>query len=932
MHSHLDIKVNGKSLVIPEDSSLSVVEKNPMFNDVPFFSYPMQIPVEGNREVLKNIAHRDSDMRAMDLEHADAGIFADGLPLNHGQVITQDGSEIKDTFEFNIDAQQQSFSELIGDLECRDVRVKDDILIGEKIGKIKFNGTIHAWEERDIFDNGWDPTPIYHGGEVAVPSQTIMSTFTTEKEFEIDAPQALGFSFPGRCAGFPAAGVDANGNPIVLESFINTSQPYPFPYCNARVAYAHPDVKVNSDGTRETDGIVKGNVKGTQKEDFGQYWCLDADRPQSGLCFYVLYFLDCLFEQLGVAFDKTDLLQVEDMKRLVFFTTHCKYDEREIRTEQYPEGKKLTDGEIQEWLNSRNCGGTIDFTVWAGHTQRGRMSDAESLPYTRDHEEMAYYDLQEEYPMTPGTPFSYSQLFDYVDCYYSYTPRSLYHVMYYRCLSGNISAETEIYEMYANSENFPAAAVSSVISSLENSFGIRFLYDPEKKTVTARLLRDIYKEKKVNQFSAKVLNMLPINQKITGVRMKYSAESDAKEQKNNVRYGVKDYDTDYDYIDFPEDRTILDMTYEEINNANIVTSTNRNVYVDKTTGNVFRIKIDAEAEDAYSLHPVLFQVGQFKGVDLGDCSEKNEDFVKEFSSEFTPLTLNVINAQEYNDDHTGNVSPILAPFLDVDMENETVPHVIKSSSEIDIGSLRNTCAYPQNVQLSLRQTLLLAESYDPTQTDSGNSPLQDIDWGLTIGVMRGGGSDAEIINFDRGYDGFDNSRWKDVVATYELTSDTMDLKGAIFDYNGSDAGDGGGERFSLAIRSWASFVYYVDSDGKLHISRDVSLAGTPVSSGSETVWQIPCDDDERDQQGNIVNKIRSRGLLDTFMREHFYALLHRKPFEIPVEATIAQLLDIRNHWSEKYVIDGKVGWINKISYNINKATGVTDVKLEFYSL
>ena len=127
MHSHLDIKVNGKSLVIPDDSSLSVEEKNPMFNDVTFFSYPMQIPVEGNREVLKNIAHRDSDMRAMDLEHADARIFADGLPLNHGQVITQDGSEIKDTFEFNIDAQQQSFSDLIGDLECRDVRVKDDL-------------------------------------------------------------------------------------------------------------------------------------------------------------------------------------------------------------------------------------------------------------------------------------------------------------------------------------------------------------------------------------------------------------------------------------------------------------------------------------------------------------------------------------------------------------------------------------------------------------------------------------------------------------------------------------------------------------------------------------------------------------------------------------------------------------------------------------
>ena len=147
MHSHLDIQINEQSLVLPDDFSLSVSEQNPMFNDVSFFSNPASIPTKGNMAVLKNIAHRDSNMRAMDLEHADARIFADGLPLNHGQVITQDGSEIKDTFEFNIDAQQQSFSELIGDLECQDVAVKDDLLIGQQIGRIEgsYNCTPQLW-------------------------------------------------------------------------------------------------------------------------------------------------------------------------------------------------------------------------------------------------------------------------------------------------------------------------------------------------------------------------------------------------------------------------------------------------------------------------------------------------------------------------------------------------------------------------------------------------------------------------------------------------------------------------------------------------------------------------------------------------------------------------------------------------------------------
>ena len=52
-----------------------------------------------------------------------------------------------------------------------------------------------------------------------------------------------------------------------------------------------------------------------------------GDRPQSGICFYVLYFLDCLFAHLGVSFDNSALMAVEDMRHLCFFTTHCKYDE-----------------------------------------------------------------------------------------------------------------------------------------------------------------------------------------------------------------------------------------------------------------------------------------------------------------------------------------------------------------------------------------------------------------------------------------------------------------------------------------------------------------------------------------------------------------------------------------------------------------------------
>ena len=1166
MHSHLDIKVNGKSLVIPEDSSLSVEEKNPMFNDVTFFSYPMQIPVDGNREVLKNIAHRDSNMRAMDLEHADARIYADGLPLNHGQVITQDGSEIKDTFEFNIDAQQQSFSELIGDLECQDVDITDKkILIGEKIGKIDYDYNYYAEESM------WE-------------SETGVTTIIANKSGNgsgiMDAPQALGFSIPARTEGFPLAVKSTDGkseshggvtfyDPKITESFINVWRPYPFPYCNSRVAYAHPDAKRNDDGTYETEGVVKGNNKGARSEDYGQYWCLDADRQQSGICFYVLYFLDCLFEQLGVTFDNTELLEVEDFARLCFFTTKCEYDS--VETDKV--FNNLT--EVNDWLRSRNCGGQIAFTIEVGrpsqHYTNYSIFYGNDFPtsYTTDSQGHLYIEQLCEEVGTAITDYD--------------------HWVYQKNFTRKLDAtfqitEAKVNEMYANSKNFPNASVSSVISSLENSFGIRFLYDPEKRHVTARLLRNIYQERRMINFNGKVLSMTPMNEKITGFRMAYSAESDSKEQRQNVRNGVKDYDTEYDYIEYPEGRTVLNLNYVQI--AQLVTPTNMNVYIDKTTGNTYRVKINSDAEDSMTLRPVLFQVAQNKGIEVGDCSERNKDYVREMVSEFIPLQVNVINAKDYNNDESGNTAPILAPFLDVDMEHEYLEKNIQSVAFYDAmpemskikswqGHREVGKAFPDGVQMLATMRMWLSENYDPTQTDNGNSPLQNIDWGLTIGVMRGpgagygyteeetgsgessetetieisefnftlalyyflsdvfygkettkvskitmtearaklaelegnpsygpeyiiidstgynikkfkdaidtliglgmnpaitlqynvltniyylavnrqkdilfyrinnkriakyelvwevdqrfasevtggkydmvqydqpkfkemlnentangtwpinqvvidkcdltygqlrdyfnemgyikayngrvfwtsylwynlldriigttgpsgsgGGSSvsttgSQIINYDKNYDGFGNDKWLQTIGAYVLTSDCMDLKGFTFDYNSNDVGTGFGERFSLQIRSFAAFVYYIDATGKMHISKDLSLAGKPVDGDSGYTWTIPCNNDEYDDEGNIETKIRSRGLYDTFLRPHSHFLLNRKPFKVKTIAAVAQLLDIRNHWEDKYVIEGKVGFINAVKYTIEKATGVNEAELEFYSL
>jgi hypothetical protein len=230
----------------------------------------------------------------------------------------------------------------------------------------------------------------------------------------------------------------------------------------------------------------------------------------------------------------------------------------------------------------------------------------------------------------------------------------------------------------------------------------------------------------------------------------------------------------------------------------------------------------------------------------------------------------------------------------------------------------------QMVDFYVSETLNLIESYDPSQTDDGNSPLQGIDWGLSIALMRGGGTDATIENFDYGYDGFNNAKWRISPGVYAMSSDSLDILGNEFDYNGTQSGTGGGERFSLKICAYKPFRYkYVR--GKIFVSTN------PKEWENDPTWLIPCAADRRNLLGQIETKIVSRGLYDTFMAPHAHFYLHRKVFEVKALCTMAELTDIRNHWNLLWDIDGRIGLINKVNYTVNADSGVGEATIEFFS-
>lgn len=862
MESKLSVEINGKNLNLPSDFSIDLEDVNPYFNDNESFSYEVPVSVEENRSVFKDVDDVQSDKRLVDLENASMRLKVNGMPFRSGKLQTSEDTEVSDEISISMVSAIKTLTDMIGDKNCQDIPVKDRIQIGEMIGNVKvdceFNYTFYQKSKGKDGFLSWSSATI--SGEGGPES--------TSNEIEL---QALGFSFPGICqtsSGEIAQKKD--GKPVVSKSFINVSDEYPLAsYCNARVCYTH--YKQNMDGT-------SGDTVSTS-ETYDPYYILEADRMQSGVCFYVLYFLDCLFNALGLNYDNEDLLSVGDMKRLCFFTTHCKYDiERKYPDKTDYDFQDTTS--INEWLSSRNTKGNLS-------TSYEQTKKLESVTINGQT-----YNIGDELPNGLGK----------------------LNEAGFTVQDPKISVKANIMNMYANSKNFPDESVSTVIDSLWASFGIRFLVDYDKESVKAVFIRDLFRDTSDPiVLKCDIIDTpVKLNEKITGVRMRYSAESDNDEKKYNITSGSTDYDTNYDYIDYSKVDTSLD--YLEIIKKQ--SSSDKTCYIDLNTGNRYRIKVNADAENVAELKPSIFEVGGFTGVEIGDCSSENEDYIIELTSDFEPIIPNDVNGKkekqigssqtstlysdnssvpdEYKTIEVSNVNAtdreqILAMFVDEDMWHENIPMTIQNA----IGS--------DHADFYLNENLTTDEAYDVTSSEDGNSPLQTTDWGLAIGVMRGGGSDATIQTYDWNYDGHGNSKWRTVAGKYAMSSDSMDNWGSQYDYNGTQTGIGDDERFSLKIRS------YIEKDGK-----------------------ILCNDDQRDEEGNIETKVRTRGLYDTFMSEYAHFLLNRKKLQVKFRCEVAELTNIQ--WGKRYNIGGYIGWINKLSYTISAEEGLGVVTAELYQL
>lgn len=568
--------------------------------------------------------------------------------------------------------------------------------------------------------------------------------------------------------------VPVNQDLTMSYSYPNVSFPYDtsHPYCNVRIC-----VKRTDDYNPDLDV---------------PYWVYDADRSWSGTCFYVAYFLDCLFNHLGITIKENNLPNVDDMLRLAFFTTKCEH-------------------ELGESVST----------------------DSVSVPGK-----------------------SYANLSMRIEGYSSAT------------------FNPKCYKVYATNKNFPSTDVSSVLESLFNAFGLKIIYSPTENKASLYYIRDILKDNSV--------------EKVEGIKIQSQSIAYSKVKGVKMTYGGDEKDTAYNYSEWGQVEVRED--YKDI--VKNITAFDKTCYVNKDTGNKYRIKISEEAEkegDVNKLYPSLFEVGQFVEFVRGKDEEPNT----ELKISFTPVIENDVTLDSLKDSVANITSQRLAVLVDAEMKEPSKKWQGTSYTFIDDdGNTDKTKSDMIKVKYENDQY------YDVTANEK--NPLLTLDSGFALGVMRGPGSEAGTEVFLENYDGNGNDAWTTVVADYAFTSDTMDAYGNRYDYNGTAEGGVADQENSISL--------------KTHIQTAHEL-GLKDEDGNEIDWGIDA-------------QAAKRGLADRFMSEYMYFLLHRKTVSMDVDTTLSQLTSLS--WFKQLHIHDTVGRLKSRKYTLSN-DGVSDMSVELYT-
>lgn len=795
-----------KFAVLPDGASITLTDTNEIFASGDVWSHSFTLNVYANAHIFGTSGDMHGSRLHEQINKRKARLWVMGIPLYMGFLKLDDEVEVDGNGNVDVafESGQKTFDDMIEGAKANQVPLMNDIEIGMALWRkryTKFNVKLEAsveldtptWSDRKVFSG-----PVNNGNWI---------TFEYDGEEDGNSVQ----EYPRMV--FPNGTFYSrhDGDVIWSENCINTDFPYSedengtplHPYCNVALCYQKYGYE-----HKDKYGNVTTDYSSEPEAQRG-YEYMPANRVNSAPNFYVIYWIRCLMKHLCIHVDENQMLDVEDLKRLFFVNTKVAYEEpKKLRTVEY----NARYGQYKPYSNHPSV--IPEYLNPEKNVNREESGFAGlNAKFTDTHSDV-----------TNPVSVTISDVQEWSDEDTSYY----------------LEKNNWFHRAFATSECFPNVEISDIIKAIEDGFGVRFLFSDSYKRVRIVLLRNIFRSRDVQHIDCDITEFSKTENSIRGFKMTYGESEDThfyyKGFADLLPHKKELWVDNSDKHDYSQWN--LDADYSKI--INKISAFDKTCYVTPNNGNAYGIKVDKDAKRYDELHPSLFEYAGYMDAEDGDCTGE-EETIETVTVGFKPAIMNDLNMDAERgkngtppvkkqrfalfvdesmqprrcnylnpEDHDyfndpQNIYLVDALYFDGSPASSMKADGIVKPGEFAVRSdmyahLDNATAKIRYSQWSVSVTtdimfdidghinegcrLYLQDNFEPNE--DGVNPIEKHDWGLTLGIMRGSGSDAHVnYTFDWD-DGENNDTWYiEPGSSVTAHPDTCDNYGNEWDYNAS---------------------------------------------------------------------------------------------------------------------------------------------------
>lgn len=940
---------------LPEDTVITITDTSEIFASGDVWSYPFTLNVHANAHIFGTSGDIHGSMMHEQIDHRRARLWVEGVVVAFGYLKLGSEAQVSGNGDVDVtlESGQKTFDDMIDGVKANQVPMMNDVQIGYALKRTR-KSTVHMKMNLVLHT-------LHDNLEGAMSDGPEADSVTFNLDGDVEAIQ----EFPRMM--FPKSdAVNITTYTTDSKSYTNTDLPYTEdedgtptnPFCNVALCYQRYSYE-----KKDVTGRIERNYDSDPEAQRG-YDYMPANRVNSAPNFFVLYWLRCLMEHLSIHIDENQMMGVEDLRRLFFVNTNCEYEER--KDYKYVLGNR--DSLLAEQIYPQDIGFTgvnevelgvkhIDIDIQTRYLQpvpEGLQEEFDRI--VNEKKRVLGYDV-----VATDTVLKTGQKIEYYD--------------------NNNKMEAA----YASKNCFPNVDIKEVIQTIEDAFGVRFLFSNDYRQVRIVMMRNIFRSQETQIINCEVIGAdVKMENNIRGFRMTFGKKEDTefyyKGFADKLPHKKQLWPDDSDKHDYSQ--WDLDEVYSNV--IKNVTAFNKTCYVTPVNGNAYGVKVDKHAKGADQLHPALFEYAGYMDAEDGDCTGE-EDTIKTINLSFTPAIMNDLNMETEKKGSTEQrfalfVSEQMAPRRDqayIDNNNpylydveemldsaptnkdgivklgefavRTSVHVAKQNVRcqtignlVYVGRVESEEWGEESVYNNITYTIsnlniegyifdgyrmYLQDNFVPN--DDGIAPIEKHDWGLTLGIMRGSGSDARV---DYKYDHRDeegNKTW-DIVPGSSATShpDICDNYGNTFRYTGDHVVNTAGEAiYWMPILFPKSNLNLTHSGGSLRNSQNrighlpVRQVTNSIGNPIDLLFGVPMDGqyvstafDEYAKQFNGMTKEN----MYTYDKAHMNALI-----EVGSSAERKSLLDLLQ--KRAFLWNESVDW--PISFNDDGAYDRISLKL-----